>query len=185
MIGKLASATRIDYTAGAAGFHKFKQFDEDVVRLLRGNHTSRILVVLDQGYSMKGQGPHIVHDHLNLSGSNPLVGPNPPCGARFPVINDVYMNALQTLDPKRTFPLRDPFSALPTTVTAGLKAGLTPTVEELELIESLGADSYCYHMVPTMLVAAHAGWKVFGILIPEGETLDTQMATNLRGVMKS
>ncbi len=185
MVDKLTTATRIDFTGALPGFISFPQFNADTTSLLRDKeHESKILVVVDRAYGLKQVEPHIVHDHLNFSGDNPLVGPNPACGDRFPVINNIYLTAEQTLSPNRTLPLRDPFMSLPTAVAAGLKVGVVPNDRELEVIASLGADCYCYNLVPTMLVAAHAGFKVLGILLPEGQELSEELAKSLRGVTK-
>jgi purine-nucleoside phosphorylase len=103
---------------------------------------------------MRQEAPHVVRDHLNLTGTNPLVGPNDPCGERFPSVNDVYITDL--------------CPNLPRGVAAGLVGGVFPTREEMEFLRSLGADFCCYNLVPTMIVAAHAGLKVLGLVVPEG-----------------
>ena len=184
MIEKLSSSTRIDFTSGLPGFTSFPQFNSETISLIRGKHASKVLVIVDRAYQLKKKEPHIVHDHLNLSGDNPLVGANPACGDRFPVINGIYLSGTQVWSQDQTLPLHDPFTALPTAVVAGLRSGVVPSESESKVMASLGADCYCYNMVPTMIVAAHAGYKVFGILVPEGQEVSAELAMNLRGVTK-
>ncbi len=157
----LKGARRIDYSGGADGFERFDSFGDRVVNLLRTSTGSKVLVVIDGGFGFANAAPHVVRDHLNLTGGNPLVGPNDSCGERFPSVNDIYVTDL--------------VRSLPTGVAAGLKPGVVPSDKELEFIREMGADFCCYNLVPTMIVAAHAGWRVLGIVVPEGERLDASV----------
>lgn len=152
---------RIDFTGNVSGAEHFESFGEGVISLVRNN----VLVVIDRGFGFENPVPHIVTDHLNLTGSNPLVGPNHPAGERFPGVNDIYVT--------------DQFPGLPRGVAAGLKPGVVPTEDELKLIKQLGADFCCYNLVPTMLVAAHLRWKVLGIVVPEGVVLEPSVLSVL------
>ncbi len=149
---KQAERLQINFTGKCKEFEHFSSFNDEVVSLLRQSAPARTLIVVDYGYGLKT--PHLVQDHLNLTGNNPLTGPNHPCGERFPVISNVY--------------LRDNSLDLPYAIAAGLKAGIIPDADDLELTHSLGADCYSYNLIPTVLVAAHTGWKVLAIVIPEG-----------------
>lgn len=150
----LKDARCIDFTREAEGFLQLKSFGDRVISFVREGKGSQVLVVVDRGYMMRNATPHVVRDHLNLTGTNPLVGPNDPCGERFPSVNGVYVTDL--------------CPQLPRGVAAGLKPGVFPTREEMDFLSSLGADFCCYNLVPTMIVAAHAGFKVLGIVAPEG-----------------
>lgn len=151
----------VDFTRDAEGFHHLSGFDERVISLIRQGTGKKVLVVVDRGFCLPKEAPHIVLDHLNLSGTNPLVGPNDSCGERFPSVNNVYIT--------------DVCPNLPRVVVAGLKPGVFPTREEMSFIASLGAQCCCYNLVPTMIVAAHAGWKVLGIVVPEAAKLQPVM----------
>ena len=150
----LNNTTIIDFTGTHEGASRFSTFGTDVISLIRSSSGTKVLVVIDRGYELPNVAPYVVRDHLNLTGNNPLVGINDPCGERFPSVNNVYIT--------------DACPHLSSGVAAGLKLGVVPTSEEMSFMRSLGADFYCYNLVPTMIVAAHAGWRVLGIVLPEG-----------------
>lgn len=177
----LKTATKIDYTSSLSGFNQFKKFDRQSIDLIRKSVDSKVIVVVDSGYALPKPVPHVVTDHLNLTGGNPLVGPNPEGGPRFPVINNIYLRAIDTLDPKRTLPLNNPLGSLPAGIAAGLKEGVVPTEDDIKTIHSLGGEFYCYNLVPAMLVAAHLGLKIFAIVTPAGEAMDKDTARFLKG----
>src|SRR5262249_41903397 len=135
--------------------------------------SSKQLILIDW---MQGIGTGVeavlVRDHLNLTGSNPLTGPNHPCGERFTKVNDVYItDSIPTLKP---------------IVAAGLKAKVVPYTDEEKLLKSIGADCWCYNLVPTVLVAAHAGFKVLGILLSQSTgKLPADLETSLKALDKN
>ncbi len=178
----LKDATKLDFTSSVPGFHHFKKFDQSSTDLIRKEPENKVIVVIDEGYALPSNKPYLVTDHLNLSGDNPLVGPTTPGGPRFPVINNVYLQIIDTLDPKRTMPLSNPLGNLSNIVTAGLKSGVVPSEDDLTTIRALGADCYCYNLVPAMLVAAQLGMRVFAIVVPAGASLDKETASYLKGV---
>ncbi len=150
----LKEAKLVDFTKSVAGFKYFPGFNSNVVSLIRDGADSKTLIVVDRGYHFSRETPHLVTDHLNLVGTNPLVGPNDPVGERFPSVNNVYIT--------------DVLPDLPRGIAAGIKAGTVPSKEEVDLVRSLGAHFCCYNLVPTMIIAAHAGYRVLGIVAPEG-----------------
>lgn len=180
MSALMKNATRIDYTSTVPGFKQAKKFDQESIDLIRKSE-GKLLVVIDHGYALPKPVPHVVTDHLNLTGDNPLVGPNYEKGPRFPVINDIYVKIMDTLDPKKTLPINNPLGSLPLGVAVGLKDGTVPTEEQLSAMRAMGGEFYCYNLVPAMLVAAHIGMKVFGIVIPHGEKLDKDTFVYLQG----
>lgn len=150
----IRGAKCVDFTRSADGFKQFPSFGDPVISLVRDGLGPRLLVVVDRGYFLEDTKPYVVRDHLNLTGSNPLVGPNDPCGERFPSVNNIYITDL--------------CPELPRGIAAGMKWGVFPTRAEMEFIRSLGADFCCYNLVPTMIVAAHAGYRVLALAVPEG-----------------
>src|SRR5277367_3583649 len=126
----LKEAKRIDFTGTVAGCEQFQSYGDQVVSFIRNSRGPKILLVIDRGFAFGKAVPHVVRDHLNLTGFNPLVGPNDSCGERFPAVNDIY--------------LTDLLPGVPLAVAAGLKPGTVPSDDELALIRSLGADVYCY-----------------------------------------
>lgn len=151
---------RVDFSGRVNDFEFFEKFDSQLVGKLRDRDAvgiEKILLVVDKGHGLPAATATAVIDHLNLTGDNPLFGPNDAIGPRFAVMNGVYIN-----------PGND---KLPCGVAAGIKQGTKPSAEEVKLIQSLGADFYCYNLVPAVLVAAHAGWKVAAVVVPDGEAM--------------
>ncbi len=143
------NALKIDFTGCLTGFESFRGFNDDVCEIIR-KQPGKTLIVVDYAIKMQTSQPACVSDHINLSGSNPLIGPNHPCGERFPVMNDIYVT-----------------NSLPAVITAGLKPGFVPTEDEFDLINTWGVSAVCYNLVPTAIIAGHAGYKILGLLTPE------------------
>lgn len=152
----------IDFSGKFEDCYQPDSFDDEIIDEIREKASSgtEVFVLIDTGFSSNMSEPFLVKDHLNLTGNNPLVGANNEIGPRFPVINDVYQ--WQALDVSSLSPL----DKLSKKVGAGLKPGVVPSDEEIALINSLGADFYCYNLVPATIVAAHAGKKVCAVIVP-------------------
>jgi hypothetical protein len=144
----------IDFTASELGLPHHDAISAEVMRQIRSKAQGKTLLFVDRGFGLPQQCLHVVRDHLNLTGSNPLMGPNDPCGERFPRVTDVYVTECG--------------QELPQVVTAGIKPGVVPNAEDVAAMKAVGADCWSYNLVPAMIVAAHAGLKVIGILVPEG-----------------
>jgi purine-nucleoside phosphorylase len=102
-----------------------------------------------------------ITDHLNLSGYNPLVGPNDPSlGPRFPDMSHAYDPGLLEL-------LRQAATASGTRLREGIYACLSgPSYEtpaEIRMLRTLGADCVGMSTVPEVIAAAHMGVKAAGI----------------------
>jgi len=102
-----------------------------------------------------------ITDHLNLSGYNPLVGPNDEAlGPRFPDMSHAY-------DPGLLQVLRASAEASGVRLREGVYASLSgPSYEtpaEIRMLRTLGADAVGMSTVPEVIVAAHMGVKVTGI----------------------
>lgn len=165
----LNKALRIDFTGTLDGFEHKEGFGDDLVAMLRDSGAEpKVVIVVDCGYGFETKAPHVVRDHINLTGHNPLVGPNHPCGERFPAVNCIYITDNKLLP------------EFPSGIAAGIKQGTVPGEEELRLIRSFGADMYCYNLVPTMIIAAHARWRVLGIVVPEGADIASDVETLFR-----
>jgi len=103
----------------------------------------------------------LISDHINLTGTNPLIGPNVDAvGDRFPDMSDAYSSRLRGLTrevaAERDIPLRE-----------GVYVGLTgPTYEtpaEIRMLRTLGADAVGMSTVPEVIVANHMKLSVLGI----------------------
>lgn len=103
----------------------------------------------------------VIDDHLNLLGSNPLVGPNEErFGVRFPDLTNVYSPRLRRLADETG-------AALGLTLRHGVYAAWHgPTYEtpaEVRYLRTIGADAIGMSTVPEAIVARHMGMEVLGI----------------------
>jgi purine-nucleoside phosphorylase len=103
----------------------------------------------------------VLRDHINLQGTNPLIGPNDEhFGERFPDMTQVYWKPYQAAalqDGKR----------LGVEIAEGVYAALTgPSYEtpaEIRYLRTIGADLVGMSTVPEVIAAAHLGIRVLGI----------------------
>jgi purine-nucleoside phosphorylase len=102
-----------------------------------------------------------IQDHINMSGRNPLVGPNiAELGPRFPDMSQAYDPALIELMKK-----------VAANHHVEMKSGvycsvLGPTYEtpaEIRMIRTLGGDLVGMSTVPEVIAANHLGLKVAGV----------------------
>lgn len=110
----------------------------------------------------------LIRDHVNLTGANPLVGPNPvgadgqPLGPRFPDMSAVYSPAMRA---RLESVLREEARGL--YVTEGVYLGLMgPTYEtpaEVRLFSSWGLDAVGMSTVWEAISLKHAGAEVGGL----------------------
>lgn len=169
---RFKNAKLIDFTGRINGFQHMAQFGQPFVDMVRGeNAAAKAVVMIDRAICPNADGPMVVRDHLNLTGDNPLVGPNHPGGDRFPVVQGIYMS---------DFP-----EGLASGVAAGLKPGVVPEGDDLSFLRSLGVDFCSYNIVPAMLVAAHAGWKVLAIGLPDNTELTNKQIDQLTELTRS
>jgi purine-nucleoside phosphorylase len=103
----------------------------------------------------------VIDDHINLMGSNPLVGPNDDrFGLRFPDMTYVYSPKLRAL-------ADDTATAIGVTIQHGVYiAVLGPSYEtpaEIRAFRTMGADAVGMSTVPEAIVLRHMGVEVLGI----------------------
>ncbi len=103
----------------------------------------------------------MIKDHINLTGRNPLIGPNEDAfGVRFPDMSTAY-------DPDYRELAHKVAKQNGIDVQDGVYVGLTgPTYEtpaEIRMLRILGADAVGMSTVPEVIVARHAGIRVLGI----------------------
>jgi purine-nucleoside phosphorylase len=102
-----------------------------------------------------------ITDHVNLSGFNPLVGPNDDrLGPRFPDMSAAYSPALgevmEQCAAQTGLRLRQG-------VYVQLSGPSYETPAEIRMLRTLGADAVGMSTVPEVIVAAHMGVPVAGI----------------------
>lgn len=90
-----------------------------------------------------------IKDHLNLSGANPLSGPNIPVGTRFPDLSPLYSARLRALWPD-----------LAEGVYAAMPGPSYETPAEIRMLGVLGADVVGMSMVHEAIAGFHAGLEV-------------------------
>jgi purine-nucleoside phosphorylase len=102
----------------------------------------------------------MISDHLNLMGTNPLVGPTQKGETRFPDMTDAYdpglRKLLRTAAKKLDIPLREG-------VYAGLFGPSYETPAEVKMLRVLGADAVGMSTVPEVIMARALGMRVAGI----------------------
>jgi purine-nucleoside phosphorylase len=102
----------------------------------------------------------VISDHINMTGQNPLAGPNVDAlGPRFPDMTGVYDRNLR-------HEAREAAEAEGIEVKEGVYAAMPgPSYEtpaEVEMLRRLGADAVGMSTVPEAVAARHAGVKVLG-----------------------
>jgi len=105
----------------------------------------------------------LISDHINLQGSNPLIGPNDEAlGARFPDMTEAYSKAYRAVAQKVAHDLGFTF---PEGVYAALTGPSYETPAEIRYLRAIGADLVGMSTVPEVIVANHMGVKVLGISV--------------------
>ena len=103
----------------------------------------------------------LISDHINFSGSNPLIGQNlDQFGPRFPDLSDVYTKALRTKIMKVA---EENGIALRQGVYIMYSGPNYETPAEIRMFRMMGADAVGMSTVPEAIVAAHCGLDVVGI----------------------
>jgi purine-nucleoside phosphorylase len=101
-----------------------------------------------------------ITDHLNLTGTNPLVGPQEEGEIRFPDMRDAY-------DPRLRLVLRNTAEDLRIPLREGVYAGLLgpsyETPSEVKMLRVLGADAVGMSTVAEVIAARALGMRVVGV----------------------
>lgn len=126
----------------------------------------------------------IVKDHINLTGKNPLAGPNEDTwGIRFPDMSEVYDPAFIDRVLKIARRLQIPVQ---TGVYAGLQGPSLETPAETRYLKTIGSDAVGFSTVMEAIAGAHAGMKILGIsLITNINDPDAPQKTTLEAVLKT
>jgi purine-nucleoside phosphorylase len=102
----------------------------------------------------------MISDHLNLMGTNPLVGAMQEGDIRFPDMTDAY-------DPGFRRVLRNSAEQLGITLREGVYAGLLgpsyETPSEIKMLKILGADAVGMSTVPEVIMARALRMRVAGV----------------------
>jgi purine-nucleoside phosphorylase len=99
----------------------------------------------------------LIKDHVNFQGTNPLRGPNPDLGPRFPDMSAVYSPELRDLARSVSrLPLREG-------VYAAFSGPSYETPAEIRMLAAIGVDLVGMSTVPEVIAAGYLGMKVLGI----------------------
>ncbi len=102
----------------------------------------------------------LLTDHINLMGTNPLIGPNVGSGRRFPDMTEVYSKALRT---QILVAAKELGHALKQGIYLAVTGPSYETPAEIRMMRILGADAVGMSTVPEAIVARHEGMLVVAI----------------------
>ena len=103
----------------------------------------------------------LIDDHINLLGSNPLVGANEErFGGRFPDMTEVYSRRLRGMAVEAAAALGQPLAR---GIYLAVHGPSYETPAEIRAFRTLGADAVGMSTVPEAIVARHMGVEVLGI----------------------
>ena len=166
VIGKLCGSLDVAVMAGRAHLYEGHPMQAVTygVRVL-GSFGVRSMVFTNAAgginLALERGGLVLVSDHINLQGSNPLVGPNDDAlGPRFPDMSEAYSKQYREI-------ARQVAAELGIAVSEGVYAAmLGPSYEtpaEIRFLRTIGADVVGMSTVPEVIVANHMGMRVLGI----------------------
>lgn len=105
----------------------------------------------------------IIADHINMTGANPLIGPNLDTqGPRFPDMSRPYSADLALLVERIAL---DEKIRIQKGVYVGLSGPSLETAAETRFLRIIGADAVGMSTIPEVIVAVHAGMKVLGLSV--------------------
>lgn len=103
----------------------------------------------------------LIEDHINLTGENPLRGPNDErLGPRFPDMTNAYDPALRSLFAEVA---ADEGIDLKRGVYVGVSGPCYETPAEIRMFQMLGGHAVGMSTVPEAIVARHSGLRLAGI----------------------
>jgi purine-nucleoside phosphorylase len=103
----------------------------------------------------------VIDDHINLSGANPLVGPNDDrFGPRFPDMSEVYSKRVRGIADDAARKLGVPLAH---GVYVALMGPSYETPAEIRYLRTIGADAVGMSTAAEAIAARHMGMEVLGI----------------------
>jgi len=125
-----------------------------------------------------------IADHINFTGLNPLIGPNDESlGPRFPDFCDLYDPQLIELAGKIA---KEEGISLRKGIYIGVTGPNLETRAEYKFFQIIGADAVGMSTVPEVIVAKHAGLRIFGISVITDVCLPESLkACNIDEIIKT
>jgi purine-nucleoside phosphorylase len=128
-----------------------------VKSLLLSNAAGGINPLFDVGDIM------VITDHINLTGNNPLIGPNlDEWGPRFPDMSQVYDRRLIALAEEAAL---ENGIQVQKGVYAGLPGPSLETGAEIRFLKTIGADAVGLSTIPEAIAAVHGGMAILGFSV--------------------
>lgn len=165
IFGKI-SGKNIVALQGRLHYYEGHSLDQVVfpLRVIARLGTPAVILTNSAGGAGDGMAPGdfmIIEDHLNLTGTNPLLGPNlKELGPRFPDMTEAY-------DRKFRETLENIFKTRKISYHKGIYGGLTgPTYEtpaEVRYLKQIGCSAVGMSTVTECIVANHMGLRVAGL----------------------
>jgi purine-nucleoside phosphorylase len=103
----------------------------------------------------------VIRDHINLTGTNPLIGPNVSAlGLRFPDMSEAYDRKMieQSVQILKKHNIRHSVG-----VYCGVSGPTYETASEVKYLHIIGGHAVGMSTVPETIAAKHMGLRVFGI----------------------
>ena len=149
-------------------FHFYEGYPMETVtfpiRLMKLLEVETMIVTNSAGGSNTNFKPGdlmLITDHINITGTNPLIGPNDDrFGPRFPDMSHAYHVYGQEVVRKAA---KEVGVELQEGVYTGLSGPTYETPAEVRMVQVLGGDVVGMSTVPEVIVANHSGIKVIGI----------------------
>jgi purine-nucleoside phosphorylase len=115
----------------------------------------------------------VFSDHINLTGHNPLIGPNiDDWGPRFPDMSQVYDPALIGLAEEAA---RQNHVPMQKGVYVGLPGPSLETGAEIRFLKTIGADAVGLSTIPEVIAAVHGGMSILGLSVITNMNLPDNM----------
>jgi len=105
----------------------------------------------------------VITDHINLTGNNPLIGPNvDEWGPRFPDMSQVYDLRLIALAEEAAL---ENGVRVQKGVYAGLPGPSLETGAEIRFLKTIGADAVGLSTIPEVIAAVHGGMAILAFSV--------------------
>jgi purine-nucleoside phosphorylase len=161
-VGAVAGTTgpRVAVLAGRFHFYEGRDMSKVVlpVFLAAGLGARTLIVTNAAGAVNASYSPGdlvVIRDHINLLGTNPLIGPHLEAkGPRFPDMSEAYSKRLRAIGASL---------GLAEGVYAALTGPSYETPAEIRMLRALGADLVGMSTVPEVIAARFLGLEVMGI----------------------
>ena len=103
----------------------------------------------------------LITDHINLTGTNPLIGPNEDSwGIRFPDMSRAYDKKLIAAAERFA---RSAGARLQKGIYVGLTGPSLETPSEVKFLQAIGAEAVGFSTVQEVIAAVHSGMRVLGL----------------------